>query len=679
MTVRNGPVVGVMSDTWWRARFGGDRGVIGTTIRVNAVPVTIIGVAARGFRGTSLTEPAKLFMPVTTAPRVRTGFFARPEMLDQRRMSWLNVIARLKPGVAPHAAAAALDGVYRQYRKPAGGSVPEPLELVTLKAQALGGSNDRTVARFVTLLAGVVTLTLLIACANLANLLLSRAAARQKETGVRMAIGAGRARIARQLLVESLTLAIAGGGVGLLVAIVGLRLMARFQLPNGIEIESLGLGLSRTAMIYTAGIASLTGVVFGVAPAWRAAHTDVLGSLRDQSRSATGRIGLRSTLVAIQVALSLALLAGTGLFLQSLAHSLRMPLGFTVDGVATASVNLGSARYDAARANAFYDEAIARVHALPGVTSAAWTSLVPTNGAYVTTTAVEGYTPRGDEDVFFYVSSVGPEYFQTAGTRLLRGRGFIADDFTSAQGVAIISETAARRYWAGRDALGGRIEAGDKQWLQVVGIVEDTTVHGLDDEPAPYLYQPFVHLGPRDPVDSAHLLVRTSGDAESILGSLDAQLRSLDADAPVYAVTTFAWRVRQLVMPQRMAVTLFGVFSALALTLAAIGIYGVASYVTTLRTREIGIRIALGADRAGIRRLMLRQGSSPIIAGMIGGLAVSALGSRLVASFLRGVTPHDPLTYLSVTILLGAAALLATWLPARRAARLDPMTALRNE
>ena len=248
-------------------------------------------------------------------------------------------------------------------------------------------------------------------------------------------------------------------------------------------------------------------------------------------------------------------------------------------------------------------------------------TLVPTNGAHVMTTAVEGHTARGDEDVYFYVSSVGPEYFQAAGTRLLRGRGFIADDFTSAQGVAVISETAARRYWAGRDALGGRIETGDKQWLQVVGIVEDTTVHGLDDEPAPYLYQPFQHLGPRDPVDSAHLLVRTSGDAESILGSLDAQLRSLDADAPVYAVSTFAWRVRQLVMPQRMAVTLFGVFSALALTLAAIGIYGVASYVTALRTREIGIRIALGADRAGIRTLMLRQGSSPVIAGMIGGLA----------------------------------------------------------
>ena len=200
-----------------------------------------------------------------------------------------------------------------------------------------------------------------------------------------MAIGAGRARIARQLLIESLTLAIAGGGVGLLVAAVGLRLIARFQLPGGIEIESLDLGLSRMALIYTASVASLTGVVFGLAPAWRAARTDVLGSLREQSRSATGRIGLRSTLVAIQVALSLALLAGTGLFLQSLAHSLRMPLGFRVDGVATASVNLGSARYDAARANAFYDEAIDRVHALPGVTAAAWTSLVPTNGAHVMT------------------------------------------------------------------------------------------------------------------------------------------------------------------------------------------------------------------------------------------------------------------------------------------------------
>jgi predicted permease len=675
---RTGPVVAVLGHRWWRTRFGSDPAIVGTTLRVNSVAVTIIGIAAEGFRGTSLSEPANLFLPLTAAPKVRTGFFARRDMLDSRGMSWLNVTARLRTGITAQAAAGSLDVLFRQFHKSSGAGRPEQMELVSLKTQALGGSSDQSVVRFVMLLVAVVTLTLLIGCANLANLLLSRGATRQNEMGVRMAIGAGRNRIVRQLLVESIVLAIAGAGAGLLVASVGLRLLARFQLPGGIEIEALGLGLSRGALLYTAIVASVTGIVFGLAPAWRAAHTDLVGSLRDDTRSISARSGLRSTLVAAQVALSLVLLAGTGLFLQSLVHSLRVPLGFTVEGVATASVNLGTARYDA-RAKVFYDDAIVRVHRLPGVTAASWSSLVPTNGAHVFTASVDGYTARPDQEVFFYTSTVGPEYFQAAGTRLVRGRVFSNLDSAATPGVAIVNETAARRYWPDRDALGGRIDLDHNDSVQVVGIVEDTKVHELDEEPTPYLYMAFAQRNSDGPVDAAHLLVRTNGDVEAILGPIDALLRSLDTDAPVYFVSPFAWRVRQLVMPQRMGVMLFAAFSALGLTLAAIGIYGVAAYIATLRTREIGIRIALGADRAQIRALVLREGARPVIAGLVAGLVVAALGGQLATAFLRGVTPHDPVTYATVAVLLSAIAMGATWIPARRAAKLEPMSALREQ
>lgn len=358
---------------------------------------------------------------------------------------------------------------------------------------------------------------------------------------------------------------------------------------------------------------------------------------------------------------------------------LRVPLGFRVEGVATASVSLGAARYDSPRAKAFYDEALARVHRLPGVAAASWTSLVPTLGTRVFTSAVDGYTPKPDEEVSFYNAAIGPGYFQAAGTRLLRGRAFTDADSGSAPMVGIVNQTAVRRYWDGRDPLQGRVAAEKDQWIQLVGVVEDAKLDELDETPEPFIYLPFAQEQRGGTLGSAHLLVRTTGDAEALLGPISEQLRAIDPDAPVYDVSTFAWRVRQLVMPQRMGVMLFGAFSALELILAAIGIYGVASYVAALRTRELGIRIALGADRARIRALVLRQASVPVAAGLVTGLAIAAAGSQVAAAFLRGVPPRDPVTYALVTTGLAAIALVATWIPARRAAQLDPIRALRQD
>ena len=675
---RNGPGVAVLTERLWRTRFGADPGLIGRTIQINNVPVTVVGVAAAGFHGTSVSEPFHLFIPIAQTPRVQTGFFARPAMLTNRNMSWVNVIARLKPGVTPAAAASAMDAVYRQFHPPGPRTRPEPVTLTPIGQRSLGSGVD-SVQRFVILLAAVVGVTLLIGCANVANLLLARAAARRRELGVRLAIGASRARVFRQLLVESLVLAVAGGAASVVVASLGLRLLARFQLPGGIEIDALGLAVSGPVLGFTMLAACGTGLLFGVAPAWRAARADAIGSLRDESRASTARSGLRSTLVAAQVALSLVLLAGTGLFLRSLTASLRAPLGFRVERVATASVNLGAARYTPARAHEFYGEAIARAKRLPGVTAAAWTSLVPTLGARSMSATFEGYQPAPQEDPHVYNTAVTPEYFEASGTRLLRGRSFTPSDTPSSPLVGIVNDTAARTYFAGREAVGGRLKVDEDHWIEIVGVAEDTTLRDIGDAPEPFLYSPFTQDPFGEQVNTVHLLVRTSGDEEAILGPLAGALRAIDPHAPVYDVSTFAWRVRRLVMPQRMGAALFGAFACLALALSALGIYAVASYVTRLRSREIGIRIALGADRERIRQLVLRQGAAPVAAGVAAGLAASALGGQFAGAFLRGVTPRDPLTYAGVTLVMVLVAAAATWLPARRASATDPITALRRD
>jgi putative ABC transport system permease protein len=676
---RNGPGVAVLTERWWRSRFGGDPGVIGRTMHVNNVPVTILGVAGRQFQGTSMSEPARLFLPLTQTPRIQTGFFARPTMLTNRGMSWISVVMRLRPGVTPSAAAAAADAVYRQLHPVRSGTRPDPIALTPLGRRSLGGSGLDNLQRFVILLAAVVGLTLLIGCANVANLLLARAAARRRELGVRMAIGASRGRVVRQLLAESLVLAAIGGLASVTVATIGLRLLARFQLPGGIEIDGLDLALSTPVLAFTMAVAAVTGVLFGLAPAWRAARADVVESLRDGARAAASRGGLRSWLVATQVGLSLVLLAGTGVFLRSLSASLRAPLGFRVEQVATASVNLGAARYDLPRAREFYTDALTRVKRLPGVTAAAWTSLVPTLGSRSMSATFEGYQAAPQEDPHVYNTAVTPEYFDAVGTRLLRGRPFAATDTAASPLVAIINETAARRYFAGREAVGGRVMVDDKHWIEIVGVAEDATQREIGETPEPFLYSPFTQDPFGDQVSTVHLMVRTSGDEEALLAPLAGELRAIDPRAPVYDVSTFTWRVRRLVMPQRMGATLFGAFASLALVLSTLGIYAVASYVARLRTREIGIRIALGADRARIRRLVLRQGAVPVVAGIAAGLAASAIAGRFATAFLRGVSARDPITYATVAALLAAVAFVATWVPARRAAAVDPIRALRHE
>ena len=675
--VGTGEIVAVLNHAYWRSRFGEDPAVVGRTMRINGRPMTVVGVAEPKFRGTSLGINPALYIPAAASGPLSTGFFSRIDRLTETGFVWLTVIGRLRPDVTAAQAAATMDALYTQLQPPKSGATRgEVLRLESLETRALGGSAS-DVRTFVNLLLGVVGLTLLIGCANLANLLLAKSAARRREMGVRLALGATRARIVQQMLAESVLLALAGGAAGLAVAALGLRTLATFELPGGLRIANIPLDINGTALAVTFGLSLLTGLLFGAVPAWRAARSDVLVSLRGQSRSATSRSGFRSTLLAAQVALSLVLLAGTGLFARSLMTALDARLGFDPANVATATVNLGLARYETARARTFYEQALDRIRTLPQVSHAAWSNLVQTEGAFMWNTEVEST----GQSLTVYSAHVGPEYFTTVGTAIVSGRPFAPTDTAAAEPVAIVNEMMAREYFAGRDPIGARIKIFDT-WATVVGVAQNTIVGGLRDEPAAQLYLAFDQWleGPRGiATTTAHLLIKGSGDMDALLPLVREQLRALDPELPLFSVLSFEDRIAGLTMPQRMGVTLFTIFSALALALATVGIYGVATYVAALRTREIGIRMALGATGSAVSRLVLLQGAWPIAGGLLIGLALALYASRMASAFLLGVSPMDPLTFAAVTGLLASVAGAASYLPARRAARTEPIVALREE
>ena len=672
------PIVGVLSDDWFHARFAGDPSVVGATIWISGEPVTVVGVAPPGFRGTSLYGSPRFFVPLASMPRLRTGFFSRPELYRDRDFMFLSVTGRLQPGVTPQQAASAMASLLGAAHPPRPGARPEPVVLAPLAQRALGGDNAAGVRSFVWLLLGVVGTTLLIGCANLANLLLARAASRRREITVRLALGASRGRILRQLLVESLLLAGLGAAAGLYVAEIALQALERYQLPGGIEIANLHLGIGGPALAFTLTLAVATAVLFGIAPAVRAAGSRPTDLVREGSRAVTGRGTLRAALVSLQLALSVLLLTGSALFVQSLTRALRVPLGFDVDHVATASVNLEAARYDRARAAQFYDDSVARLRQLPGVRSAAWTTVIPIVGASMWNVELEGSTSGPAASATFYNADVGPDYFSAAGTRILEGRSFTSSDDAGAPAVAVVNDEASRRFWGGQ-ALGRHVRIGQSGgWAVVVGIAETTKTTDLTETPQPSLYLPMAQSGGAR-LDAVNILVRVDGEADAALPMVASTLRAAAPEVPLYAVETFADRVRVLVMPMRMGAALLTAFSALAVALALVGVYGVTAFTAAQRTREIGIRLALGARRSEIIRLMLRQGGLPVAAGVSTGLVAAYVSARLAAAFMFGISPRDPLTLASVGIGLAVVATLATYLPARRAARLDPVAALRDD
>ncbi len=679
--VLNGPDVAVLAHDYWRSRFAAAPGVVGRTIRINAQPVTIVGVAEKGFRGTRLSSNPAVFVPLSSVQRLQTGFLSKVPFRTSRGFVWLTAIARLREDVPWVQAEAEMDAMYRRQHPPASGEPVEHLTFEPLPSRALGRGAALT-RKFVTLLFGVVGMTLLIGCANLANLLLARAAARRAEIGIRLALGATRSRILLQMLVESVLLATLGGAAGLAVAAMCLQAFSSYQLPGDLDLSKIPLHVSVTSLAVTTILSLATGLLFGAAPAWRASRIDILASLSAQSRSATPRGRLRSVLLAAQVAMSLVLLTGAGLFSRSLVAALDLPLGFDVTGVTTASVNLGLARYDPPRAEAFYTSALDSLLALPQVESAAWSTVVPTLGGRWSEASIEGYRPSPNEDVTVAMAHVTPQYFRTAGMHVTDGRNFSTTDVNGAPLVAVVNKTMADKYWPGKSPIGGRIKLFGGTGVTVIGVTGDTVVREIGEKNQPFVYlafQQWLQVRETVAIDPAHLFVRFKQGGDDGPSLVRDRLRAIDPQLPLYDVRPFAERVRGLLMPQRLGVTLFLFASSLALTLAVVGIYGVARYIATTRTREIGVRIALGATRRGITMMVLAEGARPVAVGIIAGLAVALASARFLRAFLLGVGPLDPVTFAAVTLLMATIAAAATYLPARRAARVEPVSALRTE
>jgi len=677
MTPGAAPVV-VLSDATWRRRFGADPKIIGRTLTLNGLPFTVVGVAPPGFFGLNAIGGPELWVPMMMHDQVLTSFFK--ENFEERRALLFDIVARLKAGVTLEQAGADLRRIGSQLEKEY--PVPNGLRNATLLpvTRAMINPNIRRV--FVLaggLLMTVVGLVLLIACANVANLLLARAGARRKEIAIRLSLGAGRLRLVRQLLTESVLLALLGGAAGLLIAFWGKDMLIAWRppqfLPNGIDLK-----LDGGVLAFTFLVSVLTGVLFGLAPALQASRPDLATELKDRTLEPGGRrrVTLRGALVVTQVALSLISLIGAGLFLKSLRNTQSIDPGFERQHLLLLTFDLGAQGYDRPRSEAFYRDVVERAGALPGVESASLGSNLPIGGfGFSRTVFPEGHEPTaGSTGTFVIVNTIAPGYLDAVGVALRHGRDLLDSDREGAPPVVLVNEAMAKRFWPEGEAVGKRFKFyGDEAFREVAGVVEDTKVFTLGEDPQPVAYVPLYQM-----FETAMTLhVRTKGDPALLLETVRRTVQAMDTNLPLTNVQTVTALLDQTLWAPRMGAALLAIFGFLALALAAIGIYGVMSYAVSQRTHEFGIRMALGARALDVLGLVFRQGLVPVAAGLVLGLAAALAVTRLIATFLVGVGATDPVTFAGIALLLLAVSLLASYLPARRATRVDPMIALRYE
>jgi predicted permease len=531
----------------------------------------------------------------------------------------------------------------------------------------------------------IAGLVLLLACANVANLMLVRSMSRRRELAIRLSMGATRWRLVRQLLVESMMLALAGGAVALLITLWTAGTFMKFIPTTDFPI-SLNIRADRTVLLATMVISVLTGVIFGILPALRASSEAPVAVLKEDTGTASGglrKARLASGLVVAQISLSLVLLICAGLFIRSFMNAQQINPGFNPDNVLVASYDLFTARYSDEQGAEFDRELVARLAALPGVQSAALTNRVPLGfGGGSSAVKPEGYVPQANESTETQVAIITPDYFQTLQIPIVKGRDFTLQDAKSSQRVAIVSESFVNRYWPNQDAVGKQLNSDlTHEWFTVVGVARDSKVNGLNEKPTPFLYLPEYQVDRTDHPGGSEMIIvaRTTGDPLASAMTVENTIHGMNADIVVFDLTSLEAREQISSFPQRIAGTFVGAFGLVALVLAAVGIYGVTAYTTRQRTHEIGIRMALGASKKDILRLVLGHGLRLTLAGVILGLAASLALTRFLGSMLLGVTSTDALTFSSVAILLCAVALAASFIPARRAMRVDPTVALRHE
>jgi putative ABC transport system permease protein len=668
---RPGSHVVLLSYSLWQRRFGSDPSVIGRALALNGESYTVIGIMPRfvqlpGFANRN----DQLWLPIAFPP----------EEAAQRGNHFLEVIARMKPGITLKQAQAEMETIaarlaqqYPDYNTRLGAVV------VPLHEEVVGDIKPALL-----ILLGAVGFVLLIACANVANLLLARAAVRQKEIALRLALGASRSRLTRQFLTESVLLAMFGAGLGLLLALGGIRILKTFIPATISQVQTINI--DARVLIFTGLVAVLTGIAFGLAPALQASHLNLNDTLKEGGRDAGGgRKGnrLRGLLVIGEVAVSFVLLIGAGLLINSFFHLRNLEPGFRADHLLTMKVDLSEVKYpDRERRAAFFDEVIRRVRALPGVQSAAVAGNLPlTYNGDSMNISVEGVPdPPPDQrpDVIF--RAIGPGYFSTMGISIIRGRDFTDQDKADSKNVVVISEKNAQHFWPGQDPIGRRLRPGSSTsntpWREVIGIVKDVRQNDFIAPPKMQMY--FTYRQLKDLAPNA-LVIRTSIEPLSLAASARDAIWSVDKDQTVADIDTMEHIVAEAVARQRFSMLLLGLFATLALLLASVGIYGVMTYSVAQRTHEIGIRIALGARRADVLQMTIKQGLRLVGAGMILGLAAAFILTRVLESLLFGISATDPVTFFGISLVLLAVAILASYIPALRATKVDPIIALRAQ
>jgi predicted permease len=692
--------VAVISYDFWRMRFGGQPTAIGREIRLNGQVFTIVGVTPAGFSGPQVGQSRQLYVPmmmqaIVRPPRARYSGEQNPDLLQQLTSSWLFGIGRLKAGATIEQAKAQLDPVLADFfRTRVNSPTPAAAQRVTLVPIDDPSVGPRPALRIAALLlGGVVGAVLLIACANIANLLLSRAAGRRRELAVRLALGASRGRLLQQLLTESVLLSCLGGCAGILVAWGILQAFRAAAPPDGALPIELAFALDQRVLLFALGLSSVTGLVFGLVPALVASRPIMGPALRTTGASAGDsghRFDLKKVFVVAEVALSLLLLVAAGLFVRSLLSARTIDPGIDADRLVSAPLNINLLRYTRAQGRVFYQQLVERVDALPGVESASVARVALLGGGgRLLSVHVEGRTSTADRVMaegtaavardpnVINANVVGPRFFQTVGIAIMNGRDFTTTDAEAAPPVVVLNATAARMHFAGENPIGRRIsvDGPNGPFREIVGVVRDSKYGSLGEDDVPVAYLPLAQNHETGMV----LYVRASVPPGSLAGALRGEIRKLEPNLPVPEITTMSETIGTSLYPARMGAWLLSVFGGLALLLAVVGIYGVLSFSVARRTREMGIRLALGAGSRQVFLLVVRDGMGLVALGVIIGLGGAAFGAKALSRLLYGIAPTDIPSFAGAIVLLGAVAFLACAIPARRAIRVNPVATLRQE
>jgi predicted permease len=671
-TGRNAHPVTVISYQAWKDRYHGDPAIVGKTQMLNAIPHTIIGVAPEGFFGTFVGYSLQFWVPASMEEIFEAGGYK----LENRGARWVEGFEILKPGVTIEQAQAEISALAQRIEN----DYPATNRGRGIRLYPLWQTpfnNAGTLLPTLRISMVVACFVLLIACANVGNLLLVRSFQRRHEMTVRMSLGAGRGRLLRQLLIEGLLLATLAGGGGFLVANWCRNLiMLLFPVRPG-SVVNLPAEIDWRVLALSAAVCLISTVLFGLVPAMEVSKIDLAGAMKAESSGVIGgrgRAWIRSALVVVQVSLSFVLLVGAGLLIESLQGMRESDPGFSAGKVLTTSVDMVSAGYDAARMRNFQDQLVDRVQALGGVESAVWAKGTPfTFRASLTApVVVDGYVAEPGEQTAVDYNEVGPRYLATMGIPLVEGRDFTAADDETAAPVAVVNETMARLYWNGQEAVGKKFQLKGRS-MQVVGVAKNSKYCTLIEKPKPFLYVPM-----RQNTLGGVLQIRTAIPPQAMAGSLVREIKALDSNLASSEVITMQEQVDRMSWTQRAAVTLLGIFGGMALLLAGVGLYGVMSYAVSQSSRELGLRIALGADQGALLRLVMSRGFALTAGGLATGIAASLLLTRLMGDLLYKVSPRDPRAFAAAFAVMIIAAAVACWMPARRATRTDPVQALRS-